>query len=147
MFTLDEKHLDKAKEFAAKHRRKKSCDDCYDRGWIGTTDQNLLVLCTRCVDLEAALADWKAYVSEHEELKEHFAELFEEKEVEEAEESKQAAPVAQKQNRTRWRLTISHNEESKQAAPVAQKHRKENVQARNTFVPGQKRMGHSKKIG
>ena len=122
MFTLDEKHLDKAKEFAAKHRRKKSCDDCYDRGWIGTTEQNLLVLCTRCVDLEAAMADWKAYVSEHEELKEHFAELFEEKKVEEA-------------------------EESKQAAPVAQKHRKENVQARNTFVPDQKRMGHSKKIG
>ena len=78
MFILDEKHLDAAKEIAKKNRNKKRCDDCYDRGWLGVSEQNLLVLCGRCVDMEAAMEDWKNYVSEHEELKEHFSELFEE---------------------------------------------------------------------
>jgi len=76
MFTLDEKHLEAAKKIALKHRKKKSCDHCYDRGWIGVNDQNLLILCTKCVEMDAAMEDWKAYVSGHKDLKEHFAELF-----------------------------------------------------------------------
>ena len=121
MFTLDEKHLDAAKEIALKHRRKKSCDICYDRGWIGTTDHNLLVLCPRCVDLEAAMEDWKAYVSGHEDLKEHFSELFEEKPAVEQEEER--------------------------VVPAAHEHKKEHPQAKQAFVPGQRRPGHAKKIG
>ncbi len=121
MFKLEEKHLEAAQEIARKHRRKKSCENCYDRGWIGITDQNLLVLCTRCVDMEAAMEDWKAYVSEHEDLKEHFSELFEEKPVEE--------------------------ETEEQVLPKTHEHKKEHPQAKQAFIPGQRRPGHAKKIG
>ncbi len=121
MFKLEEKHLEAAQEIARKHRRKKSCENCYDRGWIGITDQNLLVLCTRCVDMEAAMEDWKAYVSEHEDLKEHFSELFEEKPVEEKTEE--------------------------QVLPKTHEHKKEHPQAKQAFIPGQRRPGHAKKIG
>lgn len=121
MFKLDEKHLEAAQEIAKKHRTKKNCGDCYERGWIGTTDQNLLVLCSRCVDMEAAVEDWKNYVLEHEELKEHFSELFEEKKVDE----EAAAP----------------------SVPAPHEHKRENIHTKATFTPGQKRMGRAKKIG
>jgi hypothetical protein len=121
MFKLEEKHLDAAKEIARKHRQKKSCDNCYERGWIGTTDQNLLVLCTRCVDMDAAMEEWKTYVSGHEDLKEHFSELFEEKPVTEDEEER--------------------------VLPPAHEHKKETAQNRQSFIPGQRRPGHTKKIG
>ncbi len=121
MFKLEEKHLDAAQEIARKHRRKKSCDICYDRGWIGITDQNLLVLCTRCVDMEAAMEEWKTYVSEHEDLKEHFSELFEEKPVEE--------------------------ETEEHVLPKTHEHKKDHSQAKQAFIPGQRRPGHTKKIG
>lgn len=121
MFKLDEKHLEAAQEIAKKHRRKKSCDSCYDRGWIGITEQNLVVLCTRCVDMDAAMEEWKSYVSDHEDLKEHFGELFEEKPVEE--------------------------EEEERVLPKAYEHKKDNPLAQQNFVPGQRRQGHTKKIG
>ena len=121
MFKLDDKHLEAAQKIAGKHRRKKSCDNCYDRGWIGTTDQNLVVLCTRCVHMDAAMEEWKTYVSEHEELKEHFSELFEEK------------PVTE--------------EEEERVLPAAHEHKRDHLQTKQNFVPGQRRPGHSKKIG
>ncbi len=117
MFTLEEKHLDEAKAIALKHRRKKSCGHCYDRGWIGVNEQNLLILCTRCVDMDAALEDWKAYVTSHDDLKEHFSELFEEKPVEEEKEHK----------------TLPHDLKRPHPNPMKQ-----------TFVPGQKRTGLKK---
>ncbi len=120
MFKLDDKHLEAAQAIAAAHRTKKSCDTCYDRGWIGVSEQNLLVLCTRCVDMEAAMADWKDYVSKHEELKEHFSELFEEKEALE--------------------------QESHSVMPTKTEHKKEHMKATQSFVPGQKRTGRAKKI-
>ncbi len=121
MFKLEEKHLEAAQAIARKHRQKKSCDNCYDRGWIGTTEQNLVVLCTRCVDMDAAMEDWKAYVSANEDLKEHFSELFEEKPIEE--------------------------EEEERVLPNAHEHKREIPQARQSFIPGQRRPGHAKKIG
>jgi hypothetical protein len=117
MFTLDEKHLDAAKKIAAKHRRKKSCDHCYDRGWIGVNDQNLLIICTKCVEMEKAMEEWKNYVSGHEELKEHFSELFEEKPVEEKEEH----------------AVLPHEHKKQHPNPMKQ-----------NFVPGQKRTGLKK---
>ncbi|MDP2172925.1 MAG: hypothetical protein Q8M98_06255 [Candidatus Cloacimonadaceae bacterium] len=120
MFKLDEIHLEAAQLIAAKHRVKKSCGNCYDRGWIGVSEQNLLVLCTRCVDMEKAVDDWKTYVTEHDDLKEHFSELFEEKHVEE--------------------------EETDHVLPPAHEHRKDHLKSRDSFVPGQKRMGRTKKI-
>ena len=121
MFILDEKHLEAAKKIALEHRKKKSCDVCYERGWIGVSEQNLLVLCTRCVDMEASMEAWKAYVAEHEDLKEHFSELFEEMPVEE---NTDAAPKS-----------------------VHQEHQKANPRAQQGFTPGNRRTGHTKKIG
>lgn len=120
MFKLDDKHLEIAQQIAVRHRKKKSCDNCYDRGWIGVSEQNMLVLCTRCVDMEAAIEEWKGYVSEHEDLKEHFSELFEEKDVEES--------------------------TPEQTLPSAHEHRRDHLQSKPTFVPGQKRTGRAKKI-
>jgi len=118
MFTLEEKHLEEAKKIAAKHRKKKSCDHCYDRGWIGVNDQNLLITCTKCVDIEAVMEDWKSYVSDHADLKEHFSELFEEKPVEEKADHVMEIP----------------KEHRKMTPPPAKK----------PFVPGQKRTGLKK---
>jgi hypothetical protein len=119
MFTLEEHHLEEAKKIALNHRRKKSCDHCYDRGWIGVNDQNLLILCTKCVDMETSMEDWKTYVSGHEDLKEHFSELFEETPVEE--------------NTKDHEKTVPHDLKKMSPAP-----------AKKTFIPGQKRTGLKK---
>ena len=121
MFKLDEKHLEAAKKIALDNRKKKRCDECYDRGWIGVSEENLLVLCTRCVDMDAAMVEWKKYVGEHEELKEHFAELFEEA-PEEAVESEDH-PAQQ-------------DYEHKKSHPVG----------KMAYTPGPKRTGRAKKI-
>ncbi|MCF7913210.1 MAG: hypothetical protein K9M99_11820 [Candidatus Cloacimonetes bacterium] len=81
MFHLEEKHLDVVKEIAVRNRTKQRCDRCYDRGYIGVSQENLLVLCPKCVDMEKAQAEWKDYVSQHEDLMEHFADLFKEEET------------------------------------------------------------------
>jgi hypothetical protein len=78
MFKLTEEQLGKAKEIALSNRRKKNCGDCYDRGYIGVTEENLLILCPKCVDLDKSMVDWKEYVAEVPELKEQFQDLFEE---------------------------------------------------------------------
>ena len=120
MFKLDEQHLEAARQIAEKHRKKKKCNECYDRGWIGTTEQNLLVLCTHCVEMDAAIEEWKEYVSGHEDLKEHFSELFEEKPLDE--------------------------EPGEHSKPGPHEHKKTSPHANQPFVPGQKRMGRAKKI-
>ena len=120
MFRLDDIHLEAAQKIAEKNRKKKRCDDCYDRGWIGLTEQNLLVLCTRCVDMDTAMEEWKQYVNGHEDLKEHFAELFEEKEVD---------PNAQEQEKHK-----THEMNKAKPTPTP------------TFNPGLKRTGRAKKI-
>ncbi|MEA1972177.1 MAG: hypothetical protein U9N34_02630 [Candidatus Cloacimonadota bacterium] len=77
MFKLSESHLEKAKKIALKNRKKKSCNKCYDRGYIGIDQNNLLALCQKCVDIEKATAEWKEYVTQFPELKEYFKEMFE----------------------------------------------------------------------
>jgi hypothetical protein len=83
MYKLAEEHLQKAKEFAVNSRKKKNCDKCYDRGYIGITPENTLVLCTKCVDSEKTLASWKEYVKDFPELREYYSDLFEEAEEKE----------------------------------------------------------------
>jgi len=78
MYRLDDKHLEKAKEIVLSARKKKSCKVCYDRGYIGVNQQNMVVLCHKCVDAEKATEEWKKYVLENEDLKEHYSEFFEE---------------------------------------------------------------------
>ncbi len=78
MFKLEEKHLEKAKEIAIQNRKKKNCKNCYERGYIGTTPENTIVLCPKCADIEKIMGLWKDYVKEISELKEQYKELFEE---------------------------------------------------------------------
>ena len=78
MFRLDDKHLEKAKEFAAHNRNKKSCNTCYDRGYIGVTPENTIMLCHKCVDMEKARNAWKDYVKGIPELHDYYAEFLNE---------------------------------------------------------------------
>jgi hypothetical protein len=77
-FRLDDRHLDEAKRIAGSHCKRSGCNTCYGRGWQGVAQDNTIVLCHKCVDPEAAFRDWKDYVAEIPELREHYHELFEE---------------------------------------------------------------------
>jgi len=48
-------------------RTKKSCNKCYDRGYIGFTQEKTIVPCEKCVDTEKSYNDWKEYVKQNEE--------------------------------------------------------------------------------
>ena len=76
MSRLNEKHLAKAREIVINNRIKQSCKYCYDRGYIGTNEENMLILCHKCVDKEKAYQDWKEYVSQYPELKEIYQDMF-----------------------------------------------------------------------
>ena len=78
VFRLDGKHLEAVKEIAVRNRKRKKCNRCYDRGYIGVTEENLLVLCPKCVDMEKSHVEWKEYVKKNDDLHEHFKELLEE---------------------------------------------------------------------
>lgn len=78
MFRMEERHLEEAKKIASKNRKRKRCDNCYERGFIGLTPQNLLVPCTKCVDIDKLMEEWKAYVAQFPDLKEEFSDLWEE---------------------------------------------------------------------
>lgn len=83
MYKLDEKHLEQAKEIVLSARKRKSCKFCYDRGYIGVNEQNMVVLCHKCVDADKATDLWKEYVMKNDDLKEHYTEFFEEEGAEE----------------------------------------------------------------
>ena len=84
---LDEKHRQAAIEIIQKNRKKKSCNKCYDRGYIGFTLEKTIIPCEKCVEIEAAMEQWKQYVAEDETLKEEFRELFDEETTEETTET------------------------------------------------------------
>ena len=75
---LDEKHQKVAIEIVQKNRTKKSCNKCYDRGYIGFSQDKTVIPCEKCVDIEKAYNEWKQYVSQDEVLKENYKELFDE---------------------------------------------------------------------
>lgn len=77
MYVLDDKHLEKAKEITLSCRKRSNCKLCYGRGYIGVNEQNMVVLCHKCVDAEKASNKWKEYVIQNPELKEHYSEFFE----------------------------------------------------------------------
>jgi len=77
MYKLPDEHLMKARELAVNNRIKKKCKTCYDRGYIGVTEDNLLVPCMKCVDMEKVTELWKEYVRSVPELFEQFQDLFE----------------------------------------------------------------------
>lgn len=79
---LAENHLEKAKEIALNNRKKRTCKKCYDRGYIGLTPENTLVICEKCVNVDAAMEEWKEYVKQDPQLMDDFKDLFEEEEEE-----------------------------------------------------------------
>jgi len=79
---LEEKHQKMAIEIIQNNRKKKSCNTCYDRGYIGFTPEKTVVPCDKCIDVEKAMEEWKKYVSQDQKLKEDFKELFEEEKEE-----------------------------------------------------------------
>ena len=83
---LPDEHLTRAKELALEHRIKSNCKTCYDRGYRGINQDNMLVPCHKCVDTEAMMVSWRAHVRETPELNELYGDYFEEEEDEEEEE-------------------------------------------------------------
>ncbi len=84
---LDEKHRDAAIEIAKNNRTKKSCNKCYDRGYVGFTPDKFIVPCPKCLDMDKAMEEWKAYVAQDEVLREELKDLFEEENSDNIDES------------------------------------------------------------
>jgi hypothetical protein len=77
---LSEPHLDEAKRMVLRHRRKNKCNKCFDRGYTGVTDDNMLVPCTHCIHNDALMDEWRAYVKKHPELVELYGDSLDDKE-------------------------------------------------------------------
>jgi len=89
---LPDAHLKNARELIAANRNKKKCKVCYDRGFVGTNQDNMLVPCGKCVDSEAVMKAWRDYVRGNEELSALYGDYFEE---EEGEREEPAEPAEQ----------------------------------------------------
>ena len=74
---LPDKYLDVAKKIIKENRSKSNCKACYDRGFIGTNQDNMIVPCTKCVDVEEVMVKWRSFVRENEELTNLYGEYFE----------------------------------------------------------------------
>ncbi len=87
---LPDQYVPIAKEMALKHRTKKKCKTCYDRGYQGINQLNLLITCHKCVDLDAVVEEWRVFVKDTPELVEMYGDYFEaqEEDGEEGEEAK-----------------------------------------------------------
>jgi len=88
---LPEEHQNAAKQMVLRHRKKKKCNKCYDRGFLGITEDNMILPCTHCVDQTAVFDEWKAYVKARPDLLEMFGDkIEEEEEKKEGDEKKKA---------------------------------------------------------
>jgi hypothetical protein len=74
---LPDTHLAQAKKIVAELRQVKRCRNCYDRGYVGTNQDNMLIPCSRCVDSDAVMVAWRAYAQETPELVELYGDYFE----------------------------------------------------------------------
>ena len=83
---LPDQYLEKAREMADRHRIKSKCKSCYDRGYQGINQLNMLVTCHKCVDGDALMEEWRALIRDTPELSEMYGDYFEEEEEEEEEE-------------------------------------------------------------
>ena len=79
---LPDQYLEKAREMADRHRIKSKCKSCYDRGYQGINQLNMLVTCHKCVDGDALMEEWRALIRDTPELSEMYGDYFEEEEKE-----------------------------------------------------------------
>ena len=79
---LPDKYLDSAKKIIKENRSKTQCKTCYDRGFIGTNQDNMVVPCNKCVDVEEVMIRWRSHVRDNEELNSLYGDYFEEDEEE-----------------------------------------------------------------
>jgi hypothetical protein len=93
---LPDAHLKNARELIAQNRTKKNCKICYDRGFVGTNQDNMLVPCGKCVDSEAVMKAWRDYVRGNEELSALYGDYFEEEEGEQVEPAEQGGEEPEK---------------------------------------------------
>ena len=105
---LPDQYLEKAREMAARHRAKKNCKRCYDRGWLGVDQHNLLIPCAKCVAGDELIAEWRQFVRDTPELFQLYGDYFE-KEEEAAPEQTPQAP----------KLTPPHGSSSDRPGPRA----------------------------
>lgn len=84
---LPDEYLARAREIVAAHRTRKNCKSCYDRGYVGTNQNNMLVPCSKCVDSDAVMEEWRQHVRQTPELAKLYGDYFEEEEEEGEEES------------------------------------------------------------
>lgn len=86
---LPDEHLAHAKEIVVGKRNGKSCKQCYERGYVGVNQHNMLVPCSKCVDGDAVMVEWREYVRTTPELSDLYGDYFDEEE--EAEEEEEGA--------------------------------------------------------
>ena len=82
---LTEEHLEKAKEIISRHRTKKNCNRCYNRGYQGVNQLNMAITCYKCVDEDKVTEEWQAYVRDTPELAQAYGDYFESDEADEQE--------------------------------------------------------------
>ena len=83
---LPDEHLEKAKEMVSRHRTKKNCKSCFDRGYQGINQLNMVIICHKCVDDDAVTSEWQAHVRDTPALAEAYGDYFEADEADEADE-------------------------------------------------------------
>ena len=90
---LPDQYLANAREMVAKHKAKKNCKRCYDRGYLGVDQHNLLIPCPKCVTGDALIGEWRQFVRDTPELFQLYGTYFDEDETDEQEQAPQAAKV------------------------------------------------------
>ena len=80
---LPDEYLEKAKDMLSRHRTRKNCKSCFDRGYRGINQLNMLVTCHKCVDGDAVSEEWRAFVRDMPALAETYGDYFEEEEEDE----------------------------------------------------------------
>ncbi len=90
---LPDQYLANAREMVAKHKAKKNCKRCYDRGYLGVDQHNLLIPCPKCVAADALIGEWRQFVRDTPELFQLYGTYFEEEETDAPEQAPQAAKV------------------------------------------------------
>ena len=87
---LPDEHLEKAKEMVSRHRTKKNCKSCFDRGYQGINQLNMVITCQKCVDVEKVSKEWQAHVRDTE-FAEAYGDYFEAEEQEPADAEEERA--------------------------------------------------------